>query len=143
VDSVIVFFRYHESSSPVDEFSISHTNSQPSARSNSGQEGSHHSTSTQRPPGRDDNPNELSGDGDDRRHLPDTFYIPDQSNVPDLSSPDPSSAPNPSYPPDPDSFHREITHDTNICLKILLNGTDKGHFLELQTSVKVGQAAYI
>ena len=45
----------------------------------------------------------------------------------------------PSDPPAPeaDPHLREITHDTDIRLKILVNGEDRGDFLELETSIKV------
>jgi hypothetical protein len=38
---------------------------------------------------------------------------------------------------DGDLHHREVTHDTDICLKISVDGKDKGNFLEFETSVKV------
>src|ERR1700691_8429 len=137
--------RHHESSNSGEESSDSQTNGQHIARENSEQDTSCLSTSTPQPPDRYDNPNEPP-EGDDRRRLPDPYSVADPSAAPDpssspgtLSSPDPSSAPNP--PPAPESYPRrhEITHDTNICLKILLDSEDKGHFLELQTSVKVCQ----
>ena len=45
----------------------------------------------------------------------------------------------PPGPPTPgaDMNPREITHDTDIKLRILIDGKDKGDFVELETSVKV------
>jgi hypothetical protein len=39
--------------------------------------------------------------------------------------------------PGADLQDREITHDTDICLEILVDGKDKEDFLHLLTSVKV------
>jgi hypothetical protein len=39
--------------------------------------------------------------------------------------------------PDTDMRPKEITHDTDIKLHILIDGQDKGDFVELETSVKV------
>jgi hypothetical protein len=79
---------------------------------------SYHDATTQRqrskrPVGGGDHPDEMSEDEDDRGNPPD--------------------------PPDPDAdMHLlEVTHDTDIRLKILVNSEDKGDFLELETSVKV------
>ncbi|KIM71710.1 hypothetical protein PILCRDRAFT_93742 [Piloderma croceum F 1598] len=75
------------------------------------------STSTQRKkwlPGRDDHQDEQPEDEDD-----------DDGRRP----PDPPI-------PEADPHHREITHDTDIRLKILVDGKDKGDFIKLETSVK-------
>lgn len=66
-------------------------------------------------PGRDDHPDEQQEDEDD-----------DDGRCP----PDPPV-------PEADPHHREITHDTDIRLKILVDGKDKGDFIKLETSVKV------
>jgi hypothetical protein len=130
--------RYHESSNPGEESSVSRPINGHSARANSEQGSSLHSTSTQRAHGRGDNPNGQSEVDDDRRHPPDPFSASDPSTASDpTSSQSSSSPPNPSSDPDTDSQPREISHDTNISLEILLDGNSKGHFLELQTSVKV------
>jgi hypothetical protein len=69
---------------------------------------------SKQPLGEDDHPDEQSGDEDDGKYPPDP-------------SPTPKAGPH----------HREVTHDTDITLKILVDGEDRGHFLEFQTSVKV------
>jgi hypothetical protein len=66
-----------------------------------------------RPPGRDGYTDEQSEDDDDKRPPPDRPA------------------------PEVDPCHREVTHDTDIRLKILNDGQDKGDFIELETSVKV------
>jgi len=83
----------------------------------------HHSSSV---PGHGDYPDEHPEDrnGHDNCHY--HHNNDDDSNQP----PDPPV-------PEECVHHREITHDTLIRLKILVDGKDKGDFLHLQTSVKV------
>jgi hypothetical protein len=56
---------------------------------------------------------------------------------------EPEDEDNPKHPPDPPptpeahTRHRDIIHKSNICLDILVNSEDKGHFLKFQTHVKV------
>jgi hypothetical protein len=68
-------------------------------------------------------------------------WLPDHDDYPD-KQPEDEDEDDGRCPPDPpipeaDPHQREITHDTDIRLKILIDGQDKGDFIKLQTSVKV------
>jgi len=111
-----IVFRPHKSPNPDGESSASQVDSKNNARTSEKQERSHQGTLSQRSkqlPGHDHS-EEHKNDDDDRRHPPD-----------------------PPGMPEAEPHRREITHDTDIRLKILIDGTDKGDFLELETSVKV------
>lgn len=113
-NSVIVMLRYHQSSNPEGESSGSQTHGKINTMREHG--GSRHGMSTQcskRLPDRDDHPDDHPEDNDGGRDPPDSSALYAEMH------------------------HREITHDTEIHLKILVDGKDRGDFLRLQTSVKV------
>jgi hypothetical protein len=114
VNSVVVMPRYRGSSNPSGESSSSQTNGSNDARAKCQLGSLRHGKSKRQLPGRDDDSDEQPEDDDDREHLPD-----------------------PSSPQEADQRRGDITHDTDICLEILVDSKDEGHFLHLQTSVKV------
>ena len=115
---------YNESSSNDWQSSSSQANDKVDVKPQGNHGSSRHDTSTprqrsKRPVGRGDHPDEMDEDEDkDDRGDP----------------PDPPA-------PDVDMHLREVTHDTYVRLKILVDGEDKGDFLELETSVKVCSVA--
>jgi hypothetical protein len=115
-NAVIMILGYNESSNNGWQSSGSQMNVNIDVKAQGNHGSSSHDASTQRqrskrPVGGGDHPDEMPED--------------DKGDPPD--------------PPDPDAdMHLlEVTHDTNIRLKILVNSKDKGDFLELETSVKV------
>ena len=76
----------------------------------------------------DQDPSSVSGSSSAAVPLP----TPDSSGVPDLSS-----TRGPPFDPVSDQHHREVTHDTDIQLVILVDGKNKGDFIQLRSSVKV------
>ncbi|KIM88029.1 hypothetical protein PILCRDRAFT_269116 [Piloderma croceum F 1598] len=113
--TIIVMFRNYESPSLDGESSGSRTGEKSTPRAKDERGNSRHGTSMQRKrhPGHlDGQPEEDEDDVDDRR------------------------SPLDSLDPEAESHQREITHDTDILLKILVDGTYKGDFIELETSVK-------
>ncbi|KIM82434.1 hypothetical protein PILCRDRAFT_462232 [Piloderma croceum F 1598] len=98
---------------------------------------------TRRPPGRDHHLDEQSEDDDDRTHPPDAASDLGLSCTTDpLPTPDVSFN---SYPPPPDASSTPATdpiyHDTDIRVKILVNGENKDDFLRLRTTVMEGWTA--
>lgn len=88
-------------------------------------------------------PDDLQNDQPEEDHEDPSSISGTSSAADPLSTPDPSAVQNTSSTPGPpsvpatDPYHREITHDTNIHLGLLVDGKSKGDFIELWSSVKV------
>ncbi|KIM86307.1 hypothetical protein PILCRDRAFT_4817, partial [Piloderma croceum F 1598] len=110
-------FIYKEPANLSGESTSSQTIGTSDGRGESEHGSSHCGTSLGRsnPLGHDEYPDKLAEGGDD--------------DDDDGHSPDPPASAT-------DLRQREITHDTDICLGILVNGNDREDFLHLQTSVK-------